>query len=125
MFRLTDEEFRNLKFQFGMSSWGGTASYRGPSRNRAWRCCPVCCEVAAQYWSTSKSCAHSCACAEFLPVMPIWRAGWDELEGKYDAQFKVVFDAIRRLMTSPKPEPEKPKRQIGFQVSDAKRSHKR
>ena len=49
----------------------------------------------------------------------------DELEGKYDAQFKVVLDKIRRLMTSPKPEPEKPKRQIGFQVSDAKRSHKR
>ena len=31
------------------------------------------------------------------------------LEKKYDAQFKVVFDAIRELMT-----PEKPKRQIGF-----------
>jgi len=32
------------------------------------------------------------------------------LEKKYDAQFKVVFDAIRELMT-PR---EKPKRQIGF-----------
>jgi phage regulator Rha-like protein len=32
------------------------------------------------------------------------------LEKKYDAQFKVVFDAIRDLMTPP----EKPKRQIGF-----------
>lgn len=34
----------------------------------------------------------------------------DELEGKYDAQFKAVFDAIRELMRSP----EKPKRKIGF-----------
>ena len=34
----------------------------------------------------------------------------DELEGKYDAQFKAVFDAIRQLMTPP----EKPKRKIGF-----------
>ena len=33
------------------------------------------------------------------------------LEKKYDAQFKVVFDAIRELMT--KPEPKK-KRPIGF-----------
>lgn len=33
-----------------------------------------------------------------------------ELEGKYDAQFKVVFDAIRRLMAAPEP----PKRRIGF-----------
>ena len=32
------------------------------------------------------------------------------LEKKYDEQFKVVFDAIRELMTPP----EKPKRQIGF-----------
>ena len=36
------------------------------------------------------------------------------LEKKYDAQFKVVFDAIRELMTPP----EKPKRQIGFHSHD-------
>ncbi len=40
----------------------------------------------------------------------------DEMEKKYDAQFKIVFDAIRQLMLSP----EKPKRQIGFQVKEAK-----
>jgi hypothetical protein len=34
----------------------------------------------------------------------------DALEQKYDAQFKVVFDAIRELMTPPEP----PRRQIGF-----------
>jgi len=33
------------------------------------------------------------------------------LEKKYDSQFKMVFDAIRELMTPP----EKPKRKIGFQ----------
>ena len=38
-----------------------------------------------------------------------------DLEGKYDAQFKVIFDAIRQLMTPP----EKPKRRIGFQLSPA------
>ena len=32
------------------------------------------------------------------------------LEKKYDAQFKVVFEAIRQLMTPP----DKPKRKIGF-----------
>ena len=32
------------------------------------------------------------------------------LEKKYDAQFKVVFDAIRELMTPP----ERKKRSIGF-----------
>jgi len=36
----------------------------------------------------------------------------DELEAKYDRQFKVVFDAIRGLMTPP----EKVTRRIGFRV---------
>jgi hypothetical protein len=34
----------------------------------------------------------------------------DELEKKYDAQFKVVFDAIREMMTPPEPK----RRRIGF-----------
>jgi hypothetical protein len=35
----------------------------------------------------------------------------DALESKYGRQFKVVFDAIRELMTPPQPPP---KRRIGF-----------
>jgi len=35
----------------------------------------------------------------------------DELERKYDKQFKVIFDAIRELMKPAAP----PRRQIGFQ----------
>ena len=31
----------------------------------------------------------------------------DGLEKKYDAQFKIVFDAIRQLMAPPEPEPQK------------------
>jgi hypothetical protein len=37
-----------------------------------------------------------------------------DLEKKYDAQFKVVFDAIRQLMASP----EAKKRKIGFLVEE-------
>ena len=36
---------------------------------------------------------------------------FDELEQKYDKQFRVVFEAIRELM---KPEPVPPSRRIGF-----------
>jgi hypothetical protein len=40
----------------------------------------------------------------------------DELEQKYDSQFKIVFDAIRQLMT-----PSEPKRKkIGFRPGDEK-----
>ena len=41
----------------------------------------------------------------------------DELESKYNRQFKVVFDAIRKLMT---PGPSN-RKQIGFRTNPAKR----
>jgi len=39
----------------------------------------------------------------------------DQVEKKYDAQFKVVFDAIRALMTPS----DTPRRSIGFHVEEA------
>ena len=38
----------------------------------------------------------------------------DSLENKYDARFRVVFDAIRKLMTSPEPD----RRRIGFDARE-------
>lgn len=43
-----------------------------------------------------------------------------ELEKKYDAQFKVVFDAIHALLEPPK----KPKRWIGFETSEGQQTEK-
>jgi hypothetical protein len=40
----------------------------------------------------------------------------EALEKKYDAQFKIVFDAIRQLMAPPEPEP--PRKRIGFLVEE-------
>jgi hypothetical protein len=40
----------------------------------------------------------------------------DEMEQKYDAQFRVVFDAIRELMA---PEPIPSKRRIGFEGDES------
>lgn len=42
----------------------------------------------------------------------------ERLERKYDARFKVVFDAIRALMASPTPRAH---RQIGFSTEEADR----
>lgn len=44
----------------------------------------------------------------------------DGLEKKYDGKFKIVFEAIRQLMTPPPPEPERPKRKIGFHADSSK-----
>ena len=40
----------------------------------------------------------------------------DELESKYDKQFRQVFEAIRQLMIPP----EKDQRKIGFKKEDGK-----
>lgn len=39
----------------------------------------------------------------------------DEMESRYDKQFKTVFDAIRELMRAP----EKPRARIGFRPQAA------
>ncbi len=41
----------------------------------------------------------------------------EELEEKYDRQFKVILDAIRQLMTPPEPK----RKQIGFHAKSLKR----
>ena len=41
----------------------------------------------------------------------------DELEGKYDRQFRVVFDAIRQMMSPPVPA----RKQIGFRTRPVKK----
>ena len=45
----------------------------------------------------------------------------EEMEKKYDAQFKVVFDTIRKLMAPP---PEPKKRKIGFIVRERRARYK-
>ena len=39
----------------------------------------------------------------------------EAMERKYDKQFRVIFEAIRKLLTPP----EKPKRRIGFHSDSA------
>jgi hypothetical protein len=43
----------------------------------------------------------------------------DELEKKYDGQFQIVFEAIRRLMAIE----EKPKRKIGFLTRESRATY--
>jgi len=45
----------------------------------------------------------------------------EELEKRYDAQFKVVFDAIRQLMAPP----DRGRRSIGFRVEERKPAYRR
>jgi hypothetical protein len=43
----------------------------------------------------------------------------EELEKKYDSQFKIVFEAIKQLMAFP----EKPSKKIGFQLREKRAAY--
>lgn len=111
MFQLTAEEFANLRCQFDTSSWGGRR-YRPyafteqgvamlSSVLHSERAVRVNIEIMRAFVRLRQLLASHADLGRKL----------EALEKKYDAQFKVVFDAIRELM---KPPPEKPKGRIGF-----------
>jgi hypothetical protein len=110
MFELSKNEVKNLKCQFGTSSWGGTRK-----RPRAFTDygilmlssvvnSPRAIHVNIQIMRTFSR------LREMLLSHKNLEKRLEELEKRYDDQFKVVFDAIRELLATP----EKPKRQIGF-----------
>jgi hypothetical protein len=112
MFQLTKAEFANLKSQFVTSSWGGArraTPYAFTEQGvamlssvlRSTRAVRVNIEIMRAFVRLRQMLATHADLAQRL----------DELEGKYDAQFRVVFDAIRELMAPP---PEPPRKRIGF-----------
>ena len=110
MIQLTEEEFKNLKFQFGTSRWGGTRKLprafteQGDamlsSVLQSPRAILVNIEIMRAFVRLRQMLASNAELATKLNAM----------EKKYDAQFKVVFDAIRKLMTPS----DKPRRRIGY-----------
>ena len=123
MFQLNEEEFENLRFHFGTSSqWGGRRyppyafTEQGvamlSSVLRSKRAIQVNIEIMRAFVRLRQILASNKELAKRL----------DELEKKYDAQFKVVFDAIRQLMAPP--EQKTPKRRIGFLVEEPRVPYK-
>jgi hypothetical protein len=117
MFQLTAEEARTLRFQIGMSKDKGRGGRRYlpyvfteqgvamlSSVLRSKRAVQVNVEIMRAFVRLRRMLASNEELARKLAA----------LERRYDAQFKVVFDAIRELM---KP-PESKKRRIGFLVKE-------
>ena len=112
MFQLTKGEFDDLKSQFATSSWGGR-------RTRPYAFTEHGAVMAANVLNSPRAVAASIQVVrtfvrlrEMLASHKDLARQLDALEKKYDAQFKVVFDAIRELMAPPT-EAQK-KRHIGF-----------
>ena len=110
MFQLTEEEFFNLRFQFETSSWGGQRylpyafTENGVAMLSSVLNSKRAVQVNIQIMRTFTK------LREIISANKDLSRRLDELEKKYDAQFRVVFDAIRELMTPP----ETKHRRIGF-----------
>jgi len=115
MFQLSKVEFDNLKSQIVTSSWGGVRRATPyaftelgvamlSSVLKSNRAVQVNIEIMRAFVRLRQILATHKDLARKL----------DALEKKYDAQFKVVFEAIRQLMEPP---PQKPKGRIDFRSS--------
>ena len=108
--RLDHKEFENLMCQIGISSWGGTRKLPMAFTEQG----------IAMLSSVLKSkravLVNITIMRAFVKLREMIVAHKDlakkleELEKKYDGQFRVVFDAIRALVAEPEPKQKK----IGF-----------
>ena len=116
----TKKEFKNLKFHFGTSSWGGTRKLPRAfteqgvamlsSVLRSKRAVLVNIEMMRAFVRLRQILATNVNLERRL----------NELEKKYDSQFKVVFEAIRQLMAAP----EKPSKKIGFRLREKRAAYR-
>ena len=115
MFQLNNDEFDNLKSQIVTSSWGGLR-----------RATPYAfTEQGAIMAATILNSPRAVEMSIFVVRAFVKLRGMiishkdlkqkiEEMEKKYDSQFKIVFTAIKELMTTP----EKPARKIGFKIEN-------
>ena len=114
MFQLTKAEFDNLRRQIGISnSWGGR-------RYRPYAFTEQGVAMLSSVLRSERAASVNIAIMRTFVQLRQMLAGnedlarrLDDLERRYDEQFKVVFDAIRQLMIPPEPKTKIP---IGFQA---------
>jgi hypothetical protein len=111
MFQLSEDEYKNLKSQIVISSWGGARRANPYAFTE---------QGVAMLSSVlrSKRAIHAnisimrafVKLHELIATHTQLARKLQEMENKYDAQFRIVFDEIRKLMIPPEPR----KKRIGF-----------
>lgn len=112
MFQLTEEEAESLRCQFGISNEG-----RGGRRYLPYVFTEQGVAMLSSVLNSERAVKVNIAIMRaFVQLRQMLQSNEElnrklsALETKYDAKFKVVFDALRKLMDTPAP----PRRRIGF-----------
>jgi len=118
MFQLKPEELAKLKFQFGISSWGGRR------RSRPYVFTGQGIAMLSSVLKSERAIKVNIAIMRaFVKLRQLIDTNrelarkFSELErrvGKHDQEIATVLEAIRQLMATP----EKPRREIGFHVPE-------
>ena len=122
MFQLKKEEFDSLRFHFGMSKIG-----RGGRRYIPYVFTEQGIAMLSSVLKSERAVLVNIGIMRtfvklrrLLSTHKDLAAKLEDLEKKYDAQFRVVFEAIRQIMTPL----EQPKKEIGFRVKETKAQYK-
>src|SRR5438093_1737962 len=117
MFQLTDDEAAGLRFHFETSKRG-----RGGRRYLPYAFTEQGVAMLSSVLRSARAVEVNIAIMRtFVQLRRLMDSNRDlarkieALEKKYDEQFAVVFEAIKQLITPPEPEP--PRRRIGFHPS--------
>ncbi len=110
MFELTYQELRNLRSQFVMSSWGGV---RRPPMSFTEQGVAMLSSVLKSDRAIHVNIQIMRAFTQLREILSTHKdlqKKIEEMESKYDEQFRIVFEAIKQLIDTE----SEPKRKIGF-----------
>ena len=110
MLQLTTDEFKNLKFHFGISSWGGTRKLPYAFTENGVAMLSSVLNSKRAITANIQIMRTFTRLREMLASHKGLARKIEDMEKKYDHQFKVVFDAIKQLIEPP----VKSKRKVGF-----------
>ncbi len=114
MFQLTNQEVKNLIFQFGTSRWGGTRKLPFAFTENGVAMLSSILNSKRSIQVNIQIMRAFTRLREILGGHEDLRRKIEQMEKKYDGQFKVVFEAIRQIMAPP----ENKRRKIGFELKE-------
>ena len=111
MFQLTDQEFKNLMYHFGTSSWGGSRKRSNAFTEHGILMLSSVLHSRRAILVNIEIMKAFVRFRELMLTHRELREKIDQMEKKYDSQFKVVFETLKELLEPPiNPN----KRPIGF-----------
>jgi len=121
MFKLTKEEFDDLRSQIVTSSWGGTRYQSMAFTEQGFAMLSSVLKSQRAVQVNIQIMRAFSKLREMLSTHKDLKKKIEEMEKQYDENFRIVFEAIKQLLETD----AKPRKKIGFIVKEKQRSYGR